>query len=52
MTDLEVMRDIISTLDSISVPVALTQQIAVPLADASAEAAAGAGKRGVTICSR
>ena len=37
MTELEVMRGIISELDSISVPVGLTQQIAVPLAKASGE---------------
>ena len=37
MTELEVMRRIISELDGISVPVILTQQIAVPLAKANAE---------------
>ena len=37
MTDLEVMRGIINELDSISVPVGLTEQIAVPLARASGE---------------
>ena len=37
MSELEVMREIINELDSISVPVGLTQQIAVPLAKASGE---------------
>ena len=37
MTDLEVIRGIINRLDSINVPVGLTQQIAVPIAQSSAE---------------
>ena len=37
MTDLEVIRGIINELDSINVPVGLTEQIAVPLARASGE---------------
>ena len=37
MSELEVMRGIINELDSINVPVGLTQQIAVPLAKASGE---------------
>ena len=37
MSELEVMWEIINELDSISVPVGLTQQIAVPLAKASGE---------------
>ncbi len=37
MSELEVMRGIINELDSINVPVSLTQQIAVPLAKASGE---------------
>ena len=37
MTDLEVMRGIINELDSINVPVGLTEQIAIPLAKASGE---------------
>ena len=37
MSELEVMRGIINELDSINVPVALTEQIAIPLAKASGE---------------
>ena len=37
MSELEVMRGIINELDSINVPVGLTEQIAVPLAKASGE---------------
>ena len=37
MTDLEVIRGIINRLDSINVPVGLTQQIAVPIAQSSEE---------------
>ena len=37
MSELEVMRGIINELDSINVPVGLTEQIAIPLAKASGE---------------
>ena len=37
MTDLELMRKIINELDAINVPVALAQQIGVPIQNASNE---------------